>query len=67
MAAKAEEMAPGRSSLCSRSGWLTWGAPVRKAKNAERHGLFQILSSFSQFIVTEYSLNARHYSRQPAG
>ena len=29
MAANAEEMAPGRSSLCSRSGWLTWGAPVK--------------------------------------
>lgn len=66
MAASAEERAPGRSALCSRSGWLTWGAPVEKGKECGAwSGYFsQIpICSFSSQLFIEHSLNARHHPR----
>lgn len=52
MAASAKEMAPGRSSLCSRRGWLTWGAPAEKGKES---GCFsQIPHSFSSQLFNAH-------------
>lgn len=67
MAASAEDMAPGRSPLCSRGGWLTWGAPMEKSKECRVGSdcFSQIpIHSFSAQLVTEHSLNASHSSRQ---
>lgn len=60
MAARAEEMAPGRSSLCSRSGWLTCGAPMEKSKGCRARSGGFTLSVHTYFLVPT---KGWHYSR----